>query len=242
MSYNFEVESGKTVKFPVGGKYCDRDIVVTTASVDTSNEDGLVTRSLTEYTNDRVNSVGSFSFYKNTAIKTVNFPKAKTIGESAFFTSSLESINAPEATTTGSAAFDVCKSLHTANFPKLQTLGLYTFRDCQKLTRIVLPALTKVNMYSCKGAISLQYADFGLVARIEAQVFYGCSALTTLILRKTGTITTLANTNALTSTPIANGTGYIYVPDNLIDSYKVATNWSTFAEQFKPISELEVVV
>lgn len=28
MSYNFEVESGKTVKFPVGGKYCDRDIVV----------------------------------------------------------------------------------------------------------------------------------------------------------------------------------------------------------------------
>ena len=29
MSYRFEVESGKTVKFPVGGKYCDRDIVVT---------------------------------------------------------------------------------------------------------------------------------------------------------------------------------------------------------------------
>ena len=29
MSYKFEVESGNTVKFPVGGKYCDRDIVVT---------------------------------------------------------------------------------------------------------------------------------------------------------------------------------------------------------------------
>ena len=29
MSYKFEVESGNTVKFPVGGKYCDRDIEVT---------------------------------------------------------------------------------------------------------------------------------------------------------------------------------------------------------------------
>ena len=29
MSYEFEVESGNTAKFPVGGKYCDRDIVVT---------------------------------------------------------------------------------------------------------------------------------------------------------------------------------------------------------------------
>ncbi len=29
MSYNFDVAAGRSVKFPVGGKYCDRDIVVT---------------------------------------------------------------------------------------------------------------------------------------------------------------------------------------------------------------------
>lgn len=34
MSYKFEVESGNTVKFPVGGKYCDRDIVVTATGGD----------------------------------------------------------------------------------------------------------------------------------------------------------------------------------------------------------------
>lgn len=33
MSYKFEVERGNTVKFPVGGKYCDRDIVVTATGV-----------------------------------------------------------------------------------------------------------------------------------------------------------------------------------------------------------------
>ena len=34
MSYKFEVESGNTVKFPVGGKYCDRDIEVTVTGGD----------------------------------------------------------------------------------------------------------------------------------------------------------------------------------------------------------------
>ena len=31
---------------------------------------------------------------------------------------------------------------------------------------------------------------------------------------------------------------YFYVPDNLVDSYKAATNWSTYASQIRPISEL----
>ena len=38
MSYKFEVESGNTVKFPVGGKYCDRDIVVTATGGDGVSE------------------------------------------------------------------------------------------------------------------------------------------------------------------------------------------------------------
>ena len=35
-----------------------------------------------------------------------------------------------------------------------------------------------------------------------------------------------------------DGTDYIYVPDNLVDGFKIATNWSTYATQIKPISEL----
>lgn len=37
--------------------------------------------------------------------------------------------------------------------------------------------------------------------------------------------------------------GYIYVPDALVDSYKAATNWSTYASQIRPLSEyVEVTV
>ena len=42
MSYKFEVESGNTVKFPIGGKYCDRDIVVTATGGDVVPEPATI--------------------------------------------------------------------------------------------------------------------------------------------------------------------------------------------------------
>ena len=64
-------------------------------------------------------------------------------------------------------------------------------------------------------------------------------ALIALILRSE-TMATLAGTNALSSTPIASGTGYIYVPSALIEDYKVATNWSTYADQFRALEDYTV--
>ena len=61
---------------------------------------------------------------------------------------------------------------------------------------------------------------------------------------------TLLNTNAFdkcyhilgtvdaTYNPEGLKDGYIYVPDALVDSYKKATNWVTYADQIKPLSEL----
>jgi hypothetical protein len=48
----------------------------------------------------------------------------------------------------------------------------------------------------------------------------------------------LGNVNVFSSSAIANGTGFVYVPDNLVEKYKTATNWSTYASQIKPMSEL----
>ena len=46
------------------------------------------------------------------------------------------------------------------------------------------------------------------------------------------------NSNDLKGTTIENGTGYVYVPDDMVDTYKSATNWSTYASQIKGMSEL----
>ena len=65
------------------------------------------------------------------------------------------------------------------------------------------------------------------------------SAFTTLILRSE-TVATLPSTSAFSSTPIASGTGYIYVPRALVDSYKAASNWSTYANQFRALEDYTV--
>jgi hypothetical protein len=67
-----------------------------------------------------------------------------------------------------------------------------------------------------------------------------CSKFTTLILRNTTQIVTLNKTNAFADTPIASGTGYIYVPSALVDSYKAATNWSSYANQFRALEDYTV--
>lgn len=69
--------------------------------------------------------------------------------------------------------------------------------------------------------------------------FYGSAQLKTVILRSE-TMCALETTNAFTSTPIASRTGYICVPRALVDTYKAATNWSTYANQIRAIEDYTV--
>jgi hypothetical protein len=50
-------------------------------------------------------------------------------------------------------------------------------------------------------------------------------------------VVTLADVDALNDSSVASGSGYIYVPAALVDSYKAATNWSTYAEQIRAIED-----
>ena len=68
-------------------------------------------------------------------------------------------------------------------------------------------------------------------------MFYYCSALTKLIIDNPN-LFVMTSTTMLEQTPIAKGTGYVYVPDDMVDTYKSATNWSTYASQIKGMSEL----
>ena len=196
MSHNIKIEVGTSVRLTTAGKYCDRDILVSATVVgDTTTEDGLVTRTITEYSNDRVTSIGASSFMNCASLKTIDCPNVTSVGNRAFSQSGI--------------------------------------------TRLEFPKLTSIGGDACTYCYSLTYADLGNVASLPSWTFSSCRELRTLILRKTGTITTLSVTNALSDTAIAKGTGYIYVPDNLVEQYKAAANWSTYASQIKPISELE---
>lgn len=130
--------------------------------------------------------------------------------------------------------------LITVNLPLVTSLGSYAFYQCSALETAKLPKLTSVSTQVFYGCTKLKHADCGQLGNIPAQTFNACSALTELILRKTGSICTLSNVNSVNNSPIGKGTGYVYVPASLVDTYKAATNWTSFASQFRALEDYTV--
>jgi hypothetical protein len=127
--------------------------------------------------------------------------------------------------------------LVTVNLPSVTSLGSYAFYQCTELVTVKLPKLTSVSTQAFYGCTKLKHADCGQLGSIPAQTFNACSALTELILRKTRAICTLTNVNGVNNTPIGKGTGFVYVPRSLLSQYASASNWSTFAAQFRAIED-----
>jgi hypothetical protein len=234
---------------------------------DTTREDGLIDGTLTELSNDRITKVRDGLFYKgeyssNTKLKSVNLPNAKEVCSKAFYKcTALTTVNLPNVTTIWDSTFYECSSITNLNIPKLTTIqGMSGFESCSNITNLDLPNLSGISSKTFCYCSKLVSVDFPKVQTVAMNAFQGCIALTTVnlplvteigtyafsscsnlgkVILRSETVCTLNGTNAFNSTPIVSGTGYIYVPDALVDSYKSATNWSAYANQIKPISELE---
>ena len=89
---------------------------------------------------------------------------------------------------------------------------------------------------SFMGCSNLEKIDFDVLEEMNNADFYQCSALTAVIIRSPA-VCAMSDSNAFKLTPIESGTGYIYVPAALVDSYKAATNWSVYADQIRAIED-----
>lgn len=215
------------------------ELIITDAGESSVNElDSFITREISGvYTNDRITKVGGSAFFSCSRIVEINLPKVTYVGNNAFsHCIKLKNISLPLCTATGSNAFSYC-AFESISLPSCQSLGSGSLQGCGQLTSVNLPLVTTIDGCTfCNTPI--QILDLPALTSIKAYGFGYIDNLHTLILRNSN-ICVLENTNAFVGTKIAAGTGYIYVPDNLVDSYKTATNWVTFANQIKPISELE---
>ena len=154
------------------------------------------------------------------------------------------SISLPNCTILeGGRIFRDTPKLTNIYLPNLTTIvyGQETFTR-SKITEMDLPNLTTVTNFSTMFYIVSYVKKINLPKlsgiTISTAAFAGCQRLKTLILGG-DELNPLEDIKAFYQTPIENGTGYVYVPDELVDTYKTATNWSVFADQIKPISELE---
>lgn len=135
--------------------------------------------------------------------------------------------------------FYECKSLTSIIFPSATSVGDSAFSKCTSLSSVELPSATSLGGYAFNNCYVLGTLDLPAMASIGTRAFYG-SSLNTLILRKSDSICTLSNVSAFYSTPIYSGAGYIYVPSALIETYKTASQWSTYAARFRALEDYTV--
>ena len=122
-----------------------------------------------------------------------------------------------------SSMFGECKKLtqiDVSNFDTSQVTTIYgMFNSCESLTELDLSSFDTSNV-----------TNTGRLTRL-------CSKLEKLIINRQD-VFKMTETSMIELNPIARGTGYIYVPDNMVETYKSATNWSVYADQIKGMSEL----
>lgn len=185
--------------------------------------DSIIDRSITEFKDNVITKIGGYAFSGCTALETVDLPNVTLLGSDCF-------VN--------------CTALTMLEFPNIAGELLqysYLIGNCgggdgygnnPSKTYLKLPRVTKMGTYAIV-KFSPMVAEFSLPVTFSASAFgYGCCGY--LVLRGETLSTALGS-------PFSGGIrNDILAPRSLIDSYKVATNWSNYADQFKAIEDYTV--
>ncbi len=210
-----------TTTLATAGKYCDRNIEVNVGIGIDAILDGSFSG---EFHSDKITSLRAGAFKGVVGVTSVSLPNCTTfnMGEQFSGATNLESVYLPNLTTMQNANYIFQQTkIRELNLPNL-TMILTNANLCYKMQEV-----EKINLPKLSGA------------RLGSVAFQNTENLVALILGG-NELNTLGGAGAFDNSSIENGTGYVYVPDDLVDTYKTATNWSVHADQIKPMSELEV--
>ena len=181
--------------------------------------------------------VASYAFQNNAKIKTVNLPYATTVGNNAFYRCTLLSqVSLPVCSHIGDNAFQYCRSLSQVDFPVCSHIGNGTFWSCRSLSQLNLPVCRYIGDIAFQNCSSLSQVDLSVCSHIGDAAFQNCYSLSIITIGYSS-VCGLIGSNVFNNTKITSSTGSIYVPASLVDSYKLANNWSYFSTQIFPIPE-----
>lgn len=179
-----------------------------------SKEAEIIAGTVTEYSNADVTSAKQEAFRYCSRLKKLDLPNLASVPTSMCYEDGmLAEVNLPAATVIGYTAFNSCTRLSgMLKLPKCITLNRSAFARCD-----------------------LHGVDMLGGGYLNPYCFDQNSDFTTLVIRNTTTITQMSTAPSNVFANVANVT--VYVPDNLLETYKKATNWSAIAGQIKALSE-----
>ena len=216
---------------------------------------------LTSVSMPNVTSVGNYAFNGASGLVTIDIPNIETVGNYAFTSiPAITRLDSDKITSIGNWAYNKCANLEYVNLPNATLVGEYAFAGCPALTEAIIPKVEMVFNFCFEGSAALRKVVCYSATRLINYCFRNCTGLEIVDCAPTTALTSgnfatttklshliLRNTSVhnpsddcLKTTRIASGNGYIYVPRNLIDSYKVATNWVTYANQFRALEDYTV--
>ena len=144
--------------------------------------------------------------------------------------------------------FERCLTLNSIDMSSFDTskvtIMYNMFNTCTRLTSLNLSGFdtsqttNMTQMFSaCENLKKLDISSFSSEKLAASGQMFARSGIETLIIDNP-ILFQIKTDNCFNNTPIASGTGFVYVPDAMVETYKSATNWSVYADQIKPISEL----
>lgn len=203
-----------------------------------------------------VTSIGAYAFGNCYSLSSVSIPDGVTIIDGYAFGNchSLFYVTIPDSVTSiGTYAFFYCYSLDSVAMPNgVTSIGSYTFGNCHSLSSVTMPdGVTSIGDYAFSNDYSLPFIDMpDEVTSISKNAFVNCYSLPSVAMPDAITSIggyTFANCygaryfdfTACTAVPTLPNAGTftgipadceIRVPASLVDSWKAATNWSTYAD------------
>lgn len=183
--------------------------------------------------NEDMTSLCPYAFYYRTNLVSAILNGVTNVEYSVFQgCSKLSSIEMNSVQTIGNNAFLNASSLQEVVFPKLSEIGSNVFSNCSALKKV-----------KCDKATAIQYGAFTKCTALEVIDILGGRQIAMFTNDKINSLKSFVIREDTTVTPLSSGVfGFsdattIYVADNLVEEYKVATNWSRYADKIKPLSE-----